>query len=89
MKNSCYLMSSLLSFYLTIDIVEYKEMSSVCFCVPCAVIFVIIEALIPVWLAASYLKWYVRGPTFLRLLAWLVVICMIQEKVIGKRLNGS
>ena len=77
MKNSCYLMSSLLSFYLTIDIIEYKEMSFVCFCVPCAVIFVIIEALIPVWLAASYLKWNVHGPTFLRLLAWLVVICMI------------
>ena len=54
-NNLCYLMSSLLSFYLTIDIVENKEMSFVCFCVPCAVTVVIIEALIPVWLAASYL----------------------------------
>ena len=35
-------MSSLLSFGLTIDIVEYKEMSFVYFCVPCAVICEII-----------------------------------------------
>ena len=48
-----------LSFGLTIDIVEHKEMSFVCFCVPCDVIVVIEEALIPIWLAwlaASYLQ---------------------------------
>ena len=45
-KNySCFLMSSFLSLYLTIDNVEYKEMSFLHFFVPCAVIVVIIEAL--------------------------------------------
>ena len=52
-------MSSPLSFSLTIDIVEHKEMSFVCFCVPCDVIVVIEEALILIWfawLAASYMQ---------------------------------
>ena len=82
-------MCFLLSFSLTIDIVEYKEMSFVCFCVPCVVIFVIEEALKLIWLVASYMQWYSLGPTFLKLLIWLVVICKILAKVIGKLLNGS
>ena len=44
-------MSSPLSFGLTVDILEHKEMSFVCFCVPCDVIIVIEEALILIWLA--------------------------------------
>ena len=57
--NYCYLMSSPLSFGLTIDILEHKEMSFVCFCVPCDFIVVIEEALILIWLAwlaASYMQ---------------------------------
>ena len=82
-------MSFLLSFSLTIDIVEHKEMSFVCFCVPCAVIVVTEEALIPIWLAASYMQWYALGPAFTKLPIWLVVICKILGKVLGKLLNGS
>ena len=44
-------MSSPLSFGLTIDIVEHKEMFFLCFCVPCDVIVVIEETLILIWLA--------------------------------------
>ena len=52
-------MSSPFSFGLTTDISEHKEMSFVCFCVPCDVIVVIEEALILIclaWLAASYMQ---------------------------------
>ena len=59
-------MSCILSLSLTVDIVEYKEMSFVCFCVPCAVIVVIEEALIRIWLAASYMHCYALGLKFER-----------------------
>ena len=84
-----------LSFGLTIDILEHKEMSFVCFCVPCDVIVVIEEALILIWLAwlaALYMQQYALGPTFLKLSVstWnLVLICRIRIKVIDKLLNGS
>ena len=82
-------MSSPLSFGLPIDILEYKEMSFVCFYVPCDVIVVIEEALIPIWLAwlaASYMQYCILDPTFLKLSTWnLVVICRIRIKVVQTR----
>ena len=82
-------MSSPLSFGLPIDILEYKEMSFVCFCVPCDVIIVIEEALIPIWLAwlaASYMQYCILDPTFLKLSTWnLAVICRIRIKVVQTR----
>lgn len=69
------------------EFVEYKEMSFVCFCVPCAVIVAIEEALMLIWLASSYMQWYALSPAFLKLSIWLIDICKILAKVIGKLLK--